>query len=88
MTKVTVSVISDNISKTGRHISVSIIKTDDSVVNDFLQLPHTINKTYTVNESLRNIKQDMKAEIRSLVNSAKNTISTNRLVGKELTFNV
>jgi len=88
MTKVTINVISDNISKTGRQIAISIIKTDDSVLNDFLQLPYNINKTYDVNESLQNIRKDMKSEIKSLVNSTKKTISTNRLVGKELTFTV
>ena len=88
MTRVTVKVISDSISKSGRHISISFIKTDNDVMNDFLQLPQTINKTYTVNESLQNIKIDMKNEIKSLVDSAKKTISTNKLVGKEITFNV
>lgn len=88
MTRVTVKVIHDNITKHGRQIGIKFIKTDDTIVNDFLQLPITINKTYAINTSLRNIKQDMKNEIKSAIDSAKKTISTNRLVGKEITFDV
>ena len=88
MTKVTVKVISDTITKVGRHIQLSLINTDDSVVNDYLSLPININKTYANNTSLQEIRKDMKQEIKSLVNSAKATISTNSLVGKEITFTV
>ena len=88
MTKVTIKVISDSLTDTGRHITIQIIKTDNTVINDYLKLPITINKTYDINESLQNIKKDMKSEIKSLIDSTKNTISTSRLVGKEFTFNV
>ena len=60
MTKVTVKVTSDTISKTGRHISISLLDTDDSVVNDYLSLPININKTYANNISLQNIRKEMK----------------------------
>ena len=88
MTKVTVKVISDTISKNGRHITLTIISTDDSVVNDFLSLPININKTFANNTSLQDIKKEMKQETKSLIDSAKARISTDRLVGKELTFTV
>ena len=88
MTKVRAKVISDSVTDTGRHITIQVISTDNTVINDYLKLPITINKTYDINESLQNIKKDMKSEIKSLIDSTKNTISTNRLVGKELTFNV
>ena len=88
MTRITVKVISDSLTSAGRHVTIQIIKTDNTVINDYLKLPITINKTYDINESLQNIKKDMKSEIKSLIDSTKNTISTNRLVGKELTFNV
>ena len=88
MTKVRAKVISDSVTSSGRHVIIQIIKTDNTVINDYLKLPITINKTYDINESLQNIKKDMKSEIKSLIDSTKNTISTNRLVGKELIFNV
>lgn len=88
MTKVTVKVINDAISKNGRHIEISIISTDDSIVNDFLSLPLSINKTYALNTSLQDIKKDMKQEVKALITGAQKRISTDRLVGKELTFNV
>ncbi len=88
MTEVTIKVISDLISKNGRHIGISIISIGDSVINDFLSLPITINKTYALNTSLQDIRKDMKQEVKSLVDSVKKRISTDQLVGKELTFNV
>ena len=64
------------------------MSTDDSVVNDFLSLPININKTFANNTSLQDIKKEMKQETKSIIDSVKARISTNRLVGKELTFNV
>lgn len=88
MTKVKVKVEHDNITKHGRQIGIILLETDNEVINAFLKIPHTINKTYSISTTLREIRKDMKEEIKSLVDSAEKIISTNKLVGKELTFNV
>ena len=74
MTKVTVKVISDTISKTGRHIQLSLINTDNSVLNDYLSLPININKTYDNSTSLQKIRKDMKQEIKSITTTIKKQI--------------
>ena len=86
MTKVTVRVVGDSITKNGRAISFLILDTDNEVTNDYLDLPININKTYALNTSLQEIRKDMKASVKTHIKNIEKRITT--LVGKELEFNV
>jgi len=88
MTKVTTKLHNDVISKHGRHVNIQIVDTDDELLNNFLKLPKTINKRFEPNTSIEVIMATLESEVEAVINSAKNNISTNKMVGKELIFNV
>jgi len=88
MTLVTLTVVGDTISKSGRTISVKIEKTDDQVIDDYLKLPIVLTKTFDFNTPLKEIRQEFKLDIKSLVDSARQNIAQNNLVNKVLEIDV
>jgi len=88
MTKVTTKISNDVISKHGRHVNIQIISTDDELLNNFMQLPKNINKKFTPSTSIEDIMTELQIAVKSVVDNAKNNMSANKIVGKEITFDV
>jgi len=86
--KVETIVTADNYSKKERSITIKIISTNNEIIDDYLDLPRQITKSFPKNTSPEDIKSDIKLEISSLIDSIKDKIKNNGLQGKTITFNV
>ena len=85
--RVKATVTGDKISKNGRSITVRV-ETDDEDVNSILKSPFELTKTFPINIVMSKIRQVLKSEISSMINSVKQRVKDEGLTGKELVFNV
>ena len=86
--KVEVVVTAERVSRREKSITIRIVNTDNAIINDFLDLPKLITKSYPKNTPVEDIRSDIKLEITSLIDSIKDKIKNNGLQGKTITFNV
>ena len=82
-TKVKIRVVKDSISKNGRMVTLSVT-TNNQDVNNTLGSPFEFTKTYPLNIKLGKLKQALRAEISSTVNSAKQRIEDEGLTDFEV----
>ncbi len=88
MTKVFITITRDALSRSGRVVEISIDKTDNESINDFLATPFTITKTFPVQAKQAAIRKEFKTELTSLINGVKDTIESDRLLNKQLVIDV
>ena len=86
--KIETVVIADNYSRNERSISIKIVTTNNELLNDYLNLPRVITKSFPKNTSPEDIKNDIKQEISSLIDAIKDKIKDNGLQGKTIIFNI
>lgn len=91
MTEVTITVLDETINKDGRMVTVGVI-TDDLTINHILDAtkskPYTITKTFGLSATKKDMKNMFMDDIRSTINSARNTIKDNTLIGTVITVNI
>ena len=87
MTKVKAKVVNENISKDGKTIQV-LYETDDLSLNQFLDLPKLWSQRFPLDTKPGKMKQAFIIDITSVINSAKDSIDNNALIGREFTVNV
>jgi len=84
---VKLQIIGDAISKAGRVITARVTTNNESV-NNILGTPFNFKMTFPVNTELKKIRQVLKSQISSTVNSANRKVIDEGLIGKKLEFNV
>ncbi len=87
MTQVKAKVINENISKDGRTLVVQYTS-DDMSINQFLSLPQKWTNTFPLDTKPGKMKQVFVNDIISLINSARESINNNALIGREFTVNI
>ncbi len=87
--KVVTEVTRDVTTREGRHIEVSIIKSNNRHFNNKIKLPLVLAKTFSPDTTIDNIKQYFITEIKSQVQSLKEQIrEPNSLSGIKLEVTV
>ena len=81
------TVVNESINKSGRNVQVRYTS-DDPSINQFLDLPTTWSKTFPINTKPGKMKQFFINDITSSINSAKQAIANNALIGREFTVTI
>ncbi len=87
MTKVKAKVVNESISKDGKTIEVQY-ETDDISINQLLDLPKIWSQRFPISTKPGKMKQAFVSDITSIINSARNSIDNNALIGREFTVTV
>lgn len=85
MTKIFITIEGDLRTKSGRNIRAKVI-TDDELINVELKAPFIWSKTYRDGEQTKEIRKDMKVDIKDLIKGTRKRIEDGGIVGR--TFEV